>query len=216
MTKLEDKLGYQFSDKALLELALTHRSIDPVNNNERLEFLGDSIFAAAVASDLFEAMPEDGEGILTKERAMRVRGESLTKLARQMKLDRHIHHKSDPNALDKILEGTMEAVLGAIFLEAGYETAAACVGRWMQGWQPGETFNPKGELQELLQPEITTEEIEYRTVDESGPDHAKEFTVELWVKGKMLGSAKANSKKSAQEAVAAQVVEEIKRQGKQK
>jgi len=213
LAKLETQLGYEFEDKALLELALTHRSADPKDNNERLEFLGDSIWAATIASDLFERMPEEDEGKLTQERAQRVRGESLTKLAKQMGVDKALTHKANANGIDKILEGTMEAILGAIFLESGYECAADAVGRWMKDWRSNDLFNPKGALQELLQPEINTEEIEYRTVSETGPDHAKEFTVELWVKGAQIASSKGASKKAAQEAVAAAAVAQIKAQG---
>lgn len=179
-------IPYQFSDPALLQLALSHRSIGKVNN-ERLEFLGDSILNAVVSARLFELKPDNDEGELSRFRARVVRGDTLAELAAELKLGDYIklgegEMKSGGFNRDSILADALEAILGAIYLDGGYEACAAAVlqicGPVIAGLPAvDELKDPKTRLQEWLQGRghaLPT----YSLLSEEGPPHKKQFLVQ--------------------------------------
>lgn len=204
---LTELLHLSFADTALLEQALTHASYAHAHktpDNERLEFLGDAILSAIVAEALYAAHPAAPEGELTRMRAQCVQGKSLAAAARALGLEAHLRHKvNEPTAkaLDNLLEQAFEALVGACFLELGYEKTKEIVLGWLTLEKTAQ-FNAKGALQELLQPKVAVEEIEYRLAGTTGPDHNRVFTVELWVKGKRIAEGTGNSKKAAEEDAA--------------
>jgi ribonuclease-3 len=206
---LEKFLGLSFKQKSLLEQALTHSSyahLHHLPDNERLEFLGDAVLSAIAAEVLYKEYPELPEGKLTAIRSQCVQGSSLAEAARQMGLQDHLRHaiaSPSPKSLDNLLEQAFESLVGALFLELGYEKTKKKVLSWLQiRPQEGIAFNSKGLLQERLQPRIPVEAIEYRLKSAVGPDHARIFTVELYIQGKLAATSSAASKKKAEELAA--------------
>lgn len=124
--KLEDKLGYSFNNKDLLGLALIHKSFNNIENNERLEFLGDAILNAVISEYLYLRFDSENEGLLTRMRSYFVKAEMLTNKAEELGLIEYIKMSKGTANLDKkrknsILEGVFEAVLGSVFLDGGWE-----------------------------------------------------------------------------------------------
>lgn len=211
-----EKLHYRFVDSSLLERALTHPSYgqkDPAaKSNQRLEFLGDAVLGMVLADWLFRDLPHEREGNLTRYRSALVKGEQLTVLAREIQLGEHLR-MGDAEAAHggreraSILEDAFEAIIGAVYLDGGIE-AAAMVIRHLYGDlnKRLETVlyehNPKGRLQELLQPRIGNDGIEYKIRDETGPDHCKQFAVDVWFDSGCQGTGTGSSKKIAEEAAA--------------
>ncbi len=214
----EKEIGYTFKDESLLVLALTHSSyaneqgLDKTRCNERLEFLGDAI-ADMVASDcLFRKMPDSMEGVLTKTRARVVCEASFAKLASEMHFGDYIllgrgEKASGGRERASVLADCFEAVVAAIYLDGGMETAFA----WAKArLEPMLTLASEGragkDFKTLLQE--TTQKgkrgrVTYRLVDEQGPDHAKVFTVQVCVDDRCMAEGKGTSKKDAEQAAAA-------------
>lgn len=218
MSKLESPhqcLGHEFNDPRLLQTALTHRSAGN-DNNERLEYLGDAILGLVIAEALFERFPEASEGSLTRLRASLVKREALARLGRQVALGESIQLgsgelKSGGWRRDSILANAMEAVIGAIYLDAGMEI---CRQRILNVYQdllasasPEKAFkDAKTLLQEYLQARRQTLPV-YRVVAESGEAHSREFTVECRVPGLTEPVvAQGLSKQAAEQAAAQQVL----------
>ncbi len=215
-SELEQRLGYSFSDPSLLQRALTHPSLAKVTgngfHNQRLEFLGDAVLGMVLAEWLFEELPAEREGILTRYRSMLVKGEQLHSLALEIGLGEHLRMAESEEAQGgrerpSILEDALEAVMGAVYLDGGLAAAKSCV-RHIYGNLLSrindqlELHNPKGKLQELYQPLLGNDSIEYRLVECTGPDHLKEFTIEVWIDGQIKGRGTGSSKKSAEEEAA--------------
>lgn len=220
---LENKLGYRFSDPALLLRALTHPShtqqSDTSNfHNQRLEFLGDAVLGMILAEQLFDRMPAEREGVLTRYRSILVNGSQLAGLARELGLNTFVR-LSDSERLaggeqgrDSILEDAFEAVIGAIYLDSDLEKTRDCVLRWYGDLHERLSLslrdhNPKGQLQELLQPHFGNECIEYIVVNSHGPDHNKTFEVEVRVADEVWGGGSGSSKKEAEEVAAREALE---------
>jgi len=208
---LEEALGYEFRDRSLLEQALTHRSFAneqerACQDNERLEYLGDSVLGMAVSHHLFQAFPEMSEGELSRARAHVVQTSTLARVGEQelalgglMRLGRG-EDATGGQRKRSILADGVEALVGAIFLDGGYAEAARvvigllepCFRHQSQLVEPG----PKSRLQEWLQnrglPAPT-----YHLRQEAGPDHAKSFVLEARVLGVSLSKGCGNSKKEA-------------------
>lgn len=214
--ELQDQLGYRFQDSSLLRLALTHPSVAheqgvPIQTNQRLEFLGDAVLQLVLTRELYEKFPAFGEGPLTKARAKLVNRRSLAEHARRLGLGRHLilsrgedtHGGRDrPSAL----ADTYEALLGAIFLDGGFEAARAFILRKFYdafGELPAIPIleNPKGELQELLQ-SFSSEAPRYHVVSTSGPDHDRVFECTVHHAGVELARGRGKSKKSAESEAA--------------
>lgn len=216
MGQLQGLLGYTFKDESLLHLALTHPSVlhengKALHTNQRLEFLGDAVLQLILSHELFSRYGDFTEGALTKARARLVNGSSLAEHARRIELGAHLvvsrgeelHGGRDrPSAL----ADTFEAVLGAIFLDGGYEAACTFVLsefqhdlsdlKMSQGIE-----NPKGELQELLQAGSVEPPL-YQIVSATGPDHDRSFECVVRHLGKTLASGQGKSKKEAESAAA--------------
>ncbi len=183
------RLGHDFGDPALLELAMTHRSYGG-QNNERLEFLGDSIVNFVIAEALFRRFPEAREGQLSRLRARLVKGQTLAELAREMGFGEHLRlgsgeMKSGGHRRDSILADAVEAVIGAIYLDAGMESVRVRVLSWFAGRLEGISLldtqkDPKTRLQEFLQSRQAPLP-RYEVVSVEGEAHAQTFTVECHV-----------------------------------
>ncbi|SDO65480.1 RNAse III [Halomonas shengliensis] len=183
------RLGHDFGDDALLELAMTHRSYGG-QNNERLEFLGDSIVNFVIAEALFRRFPEAREGQLSRLRARLVKGQTLAELAREMGFGEHLRlgsgeMKSGGHRRESILADAVEAVIGAIYLDAGMEAVRTRVLSWyavrLEGISLQDTQkDPKTRLQEFLQSRQAPLP-RYEVVGVEGEAHAQIFTVECHV-----------------------------------
>tara|TARA_B100001146_G_C16149147_1_gene420332 strand:- start:114 stop:797 length:684 start_codon:yes stop_codon:yes gene_type:complete len=185
INKLQTKLGYFFSNPALLEQALTHRSFAAVNN-ERLEFLGDAVLELIVSQALFLKFPSAEEGQLTRLRAALVRKEALAARARELGLGTFLmmgqgENNSGGRHRDSILADAFEAITGAIYLDAGFDTVSLRVGAWLQG--PVDALSleatekdAKTQLQEYLQAQSLALPV-YQVQRIEGASHSQIFTV---------------------------------------
>lgn len=209
---LTDLLGYTFRDKDLLRLALTHPSLlregeTIPQNNQRLEFLGDAVLQLSLTSELYEKHSDMGEGPLTKARAQMVNRHSLASMARRFNLGRHLQMsrgEASNGGRQRIscLADSFEAVLGAIFLDGGYDTARQFVLRQFaealnQVSALAVDDNPKGELQEMLQAK-SSEAPTYELLSASGPDHDRVFECLVRHLGVELGRGTGKNKKEAE------------------
>lgn len=138
LDRLTRRLGYQFKDPALLQLALSHRSVSRRRNNERLEFLGDSQLSLIISSEIFHRFPEAAEGQLTRMRAFLVRGQTLAEVARELGVGEYLilgggELKSGGNRRDSILADALEALIGAIVIDGGEDACRDVVLSWFAG-----------------------------------------------------------------------------------
>ncbi|MGE8294851.1 MAG: ribonuclease III [Pseudomonas sp.] len=189
LSRLERKLGYSFKDQDLMVLALTHRSFAG-RNNERLEFLGDAILNFVAGEALFQRFPQAREGQLSRLRARLVKGETLAVLARGFELGEYLRLgsgelKSGGFRRESILADALEALIGAIYLDAGMDAARERVLDWLTGELDGLTLvdtnkDPKTRLQEFLQSRAC-ELPRYEVVDVQGEPHCRTFMVECQV-----------------------------------
>ncbi len=189
MSVLQHQLGYTFKDPVLLKTAVTHRSYG-AGNNERLEFLGDSILNFTIAEALFKKFPEAPEGDLSRLRALLVKGETLADLARHLGLGQYLRLgegelKSGGSERSSILADAVEAIIGAIYLDSGFEVAQGCVLSWFSSRLNGISLaaydkDPKTELQEWLQARKQPLP-KYEVVKIDGEAHRQQFTVSCTV-----------------------------------
>jgi ribonuclease-3 len=211
---LEARIGHRFKDRALLKRALTHASVRQgagINrrDNERLEFLGDRVLGLAVAELLSEMHPTASEGQLARLYNRLVRGGTCAEVARALDLGPSLvlsESEAGSGGRDKetILADACEALLGAIFLEAGYEKARNIV---RHHWRikldgpPAEAADAKSALQEWAQGQ-GLDLPQYREVERKGPDHAPRFTAEVRIKGLKSACGEGASKRAAEQAAA--------------
>jgi ribonuclease III len=221
---LQQTLGFSFQQPALLEQALVHSSYINENpdftlgHNERLEFLGDAVLDFIVAEKLYRDFPAIDEGEMTRLRAALVRRDTLAEIARRIRLGDFIYmgkgeeasggRNKTPN-----LAGTLEALIAAVFLDGGSTAATAVVNTLLSGeWRNLATrvtvADFKSRLQELAQAKFQATPV-YRLVRESGPDHDKNFIVEVLVKSKAYGSGAGKSKKIAEMEAARLALERL-------
>jgi ribonuclease-3 len=214
---LGGKIGYVFSDPALLETALTHSSTqNDKNNNERLEFLGDRVLGLAVADLLFTAYPQEPEGSLAKRHTGLVQQEALVNAAQAIGLAEHLklsagEMKSGGQKKEKILADGMEALIGAIYLDGGLEAAEGFIAKFWGGMLQGQALPPE-DAKSLLQEWAQGRGLplpEYKLLGKSGTDHAPSFEIEVSVEGIGKTSATAASKRSAEKEAAAKMLEKI-------
>ena len=216
--RLEENLGYTFKDKQLLKTALTHSSYaneshDGSPSNERLEFLGDSVLSIIVSDHIYKRY-NTPEGELTKLRASLVCEASLYEFAKQLDIGSFMllgrgerNHKGGERP--SILADAFEAVLAAVYLDGGMEPASELVLRFVKedlNHREKISFRDyKTKLQEVIQ-KNPEERLEYVLVDESGPDHDKQFTVELRLNSNVIASGTGKSKKAAEQSAAAEAL----------
>lgn len=228
MKDFETSIGYKFKNRDYLERALTHSSYNREKHtkhqdNERLEFLGDAFFDAIIGADLFNKMDKVTEGKLTKTRALIVCEGSLAKAARSFNLGRYIYMGKGEDIAggrerDSILADAMEAVIGAIYLDGGYEAARDFVLRTFSDTidkaVAGRLFSDyKSGIQELLQKNGRNLAIVYDLEKEEGPPHDKTFFVRLTYDGQILGRGHGKSKKEAEQNAAKAALSDLKRSG---
>lgn len=222
--QLEAALQYTFNNPSLLVSALTHKSFanempGKVEDNQRLEFLGDAVLGVVAAEVLMERLPDAPEGILTQRRAALVNEGSLAELARDIHLGSALRlgrgeELSNGRDRSSTLCDAVESVFGAVFLDGGFDAArlvirgliAEKITELVGGSHLGDA---KGALQEILQAENRSGP-NYRLVAEEGPDHAKVFEVEISVDGRQIAVGRGRSKKEAEKDAALQALKEVR------
>lgn len=241
LSELQSALGHEFARADVLTRALTHRSLvnesamqgnedGVVGHNERLEFLGDAVLGLVVAEALFRLHPEWREGELTRVRAQLVSRQHMAEVAAQVDLGRHLRlsrgeDRSGLRRKSTVLSNTMEAVIGALFLDGGLEPVRKFVKRHVIGkiveqlakeLESGAALgNFKSALQEHLQAEHAGSPV-YKVKSESGPDHRKRFLVEVRLKsangepGKPLARGLGSTKKNAEQDAARRALSRLK------
>lgn len=220
-TQLESKLGYNFKNKELLKEALTHKSCKVKYNNERLEFLGDAVLDLVVGEFLYKTFPNTPEGDLSKLRASLVNEEGFERLAKLIDLGKYIQisqAEENNNGREKasILANAFEAIMGAIYLESGLEKPRDIAIKLIEKAYPKIDLNSIFKDYKTMLQEITQARFgkipEYRVVKSTGPDHNKEFTVEVKVDDRVLGRAVGKSKKQAEKKVAQIAIEMLNKE----
>ena len=214
LEELENKLGYHFNDRRLLEHALCHSSYanerhwDRLQNNERLEFLGDAVLELATSEFLYQNYPTMPEGEATRTRASIVCEQTLALCARDLGLGEWLRlgkgeELTGGRDRDSITSDAMEALLGAIYLDGGFANAKEFVHHFILNDIEHKKlfYDSKTILQEQIQSE-TEEPIHYELVKEEGPDHNKRFTVNVVLGEKVLGSGSGRTKKAAEQEAA--------------
>ncbi|EDM97509.1 ribonuclease III [Pseudoflavonifractor capillosus ATCC 29799] len=222
MEKLEEKLGYTFQNRALLENALTHSSYANENkhtgaqSNERLEFLGDSVLGMVTADYLYRVHPDLPEGDLTRTRAALVCEGSLVEVAQQLELGTYLKLGKGEDAgggreRPSIVADAVEAVLAAVYLDGGIGSARKIIQRFILDREEEKSGSRdyKTALQELVQRE-SGQVLAYRLVGSTGPDHAKRFQVEVELNGTPVGAGEGRSKKEAEQMAAKAAIAKLK------
>lgn len=221
---LERRLGVSFGDKSLLKRALTHRSYlnehpqSAFEDNERLEFLGDAVLDFVIGEYLYHRFPEMAEGPLTSLRSALVRRETLARFAVHFDLGSHLlvgHGEDESGGRERpaLLCAAFEALVGAVYLDLGLEAVQHILNP-LVGPEIESTLrersdrDAKSQLQEMAQGEMHRTP-RYMTVGETGPDHAKEFTVEVSIGGTVFGQGVGASKQQAAQAAAQEALEQI-------
>jgi ribonuclease-3 len=217
LEQLQVRIDYPFRQRALLERAVTHPSFlqdhpEVAESNQRFEFLGDAVLQLALTEALFNLFPGDREGLLSKRRAILANGAFLAALAREIGLDACLRlggseETTGGRAKASALEDAFEALIGAIYLDSDLGTVRRVVralygdlSARLAGTQDVE--NPKGRLQELVQPRHGNGALRYEVVRVAGEDHAREYEVAVYLLDRALGSGRGSSKKLAEEAAA--------------
>lgn len=219
INKLYQSIDYHFQNPSLLEKALTHPSCNNDKrcheNNERLEFLGDSVLSMIVAEHLYKTFPDRPEGELTKIRASLVCDQSLSEFARRIRLGEFLlmgkgEETSGGRDRKSNLENAFEALIAAIYLDGGLEVARRFIMRFIPESIELDSIRNirdyKTTLQEIIQ-QNPEEKIHYCMVGESGPDHDKVFDVEVHLNSNVIGKGRGKSKKQAEQNAAKQALD---------
>ncbi len=224
LAELQTRLGYTFRDEGLLRLALTHPSVahesgEPTAHNQRLEFLGDAVLQLILTHELYEKFPAFDEGPLTKGRAKLVNRRTLAEHARALGLGAHLilsrgEETSGGRERASTLADAFESLLGAIFLDGGFDVAREFVSREFGAAfgklsVPPTIENPKGELQELLQAR-SPEAPEYHVLSATGPDHDRVFECVVQHAGVELARGSGKSKKAAESDAALAALKKLR------
>lgn len=222
--ELEKKIGYPFTDKNILKEALTHRSYLNENpswkmpHNERLEFLGDAVLELVVTEELYNRFPDYDEGILTAIRAALVNYQCLAAIALQINLEKFIllsrgEARDNGRAREVILANAMESLIGAIYLDGGYENGKKFINKWIMErlheiMADGSYRDPKSTLQEKTQAANKMTPA-YRVLEETGPEHKKIFKVGVYLKDEFIASGEGYSKQDAEVDAAKKALEKL-------
>ncbi len=224
LTQLQARLAYTFRDPALLERAVTHPSwlqdhAGGAESNQRLEFLGDAVLQLVLTEALFQLYPADREGVLSQRRASLTKGVFLALLAREIGLESCLllggsEEAGGGRTRASALEDALEAVIGALYLDSDLPTVRRVVlavyGSLPDRLALESTDNPKGRLQELVQPRHGNDALRYEVTHVEGADHAREYEVAVFLLSHRLGSGRGTSKKLAEEAAAFAALETLK------
>ena len=226
LQELQEKIGYQFQEEALLKQALTHSSfaneqkINKLKNYERLEFLGDAVLELISSEFLYNENVDMPEGQLTRMRASMVCEPALAYCARDISLKSYIllgkgEEATGGRTRDSIISDVMEAVIGAIFLDGGIENAKKFIYRFVLSDLENKILflDSKTLLQEEIQKKNTAQ-LRYELVGETGPDHDKQFHVEAYLNNQLIGCGVGRTKKSAEQQAAYEAL--LKMKGRKK
>ncbi|MFA6226921.1 MAG: ribonuclease III [Candidatus Paceibacterota bacterium] len=221
-TKFEEAIGITFKNKALLRQAFTHRSYlnehrdTELVHNERLEFLGDAVLELIVTEYLYEKYPDETEGALTSYRSALVKAETLSEAASKIGMNDFLllskgEAKDVGRARQIILANTIEAFIGAVFLDQGYDMAKYFISRNIfflteKIIEDKKWIDAKSEFQELAQ-EHEGSTPSYKTIREEGPDHDKNFTVGVYLDREKIAEGKGRSKQEAEQESARKALE---------
>ncbi len=212
----EEKAGISFTDKNLLKRAFTHRSFINENkghgeHNERLEFLGDAVLELVITDYLFRKYPETTEGELTLYRASLVNTQTLASVAITLDINEYLllskgEAKDTGKARDHILANTVESVIGALYLDGGYESSKGFVMAHISPLidtivEDGSWIDSKSRFQEKAQ-EVVSVTPTYNTIREVGPDHDKKFTIGVYLGKEEIAQGTGNSKQEAEQSAA--------------
>ncbi|MDO8541713.1 MAG: ribonuclease III [Opitutaceae bacterium] len=226
LTQLEQRIGHTFRDRTLLERAITHASFlqdhpEVGESNQRLEFLGDAVLQLILTEALFNLFPTEREGMLSKRRAALANGTFLAQLATEAGIDRSLRLATSEESTGgrtraSALEDGIEALIGAVYLDSDLPTVRTVVlalygdigARLALG---EEVENPKGRLQELIQPIYGNNALRYEVTDIAGEDHARDYEVRVYLLERPLGSGRGPSKKLAEEAAAREALAELQK-----
>ena len=222
INELEKAIGYQFRNITLLQNALSHSSYanerwhDSLKSNERLEFLGDSVLGMVVAEHLYRTFPDRPEGELTRMRADMVCEKTLASVANGLGLGKHLllgkgEEQGGGRSRESILADAVESVIAACYLDGGMSAAVQFIQKFILVNVPVTKLHNadyKTALQELVQ-QKKNQVLAYKLVGESGPDHDKEFRVELTLNGEVVGMGIGSSKKRAEQAAAQKALEAL-------
>jgi len=219
---IQERIGHKFSNAELLERALTHKSYANENrvpaHNERLEFLGDAVLSLVISEYLMKTCPDSNEGDLSRIRAAVVSEPALALAARDIGLGRYLllgkgEEQTGGRDKDSLLANCLEALIASLYLDGGRNAAETFVLRFFEGaikktCTSGGTLDYKTDLQELCQERLKLLP-EYRIVSETGPDHQKQFTVELAIKGEVFGRGIGRTKKEGEQKAAKEALEKL-------
>jgi len=224
LAKLSARLAYPFRDATLLERAVTHPSFAQdqpgTESNQRLEFLGDAVLQLVLTETLFQLFPGDREGPLSRRRATLANGVFLAQLAREIGLDGCLRlgaseESSGGRLRQTALGDAFEAIVGAVFLDSDLATARRVI-LGVYGdvaarlATVGDADNPKGRLQEIVQPLHGNDALRYEVTGTDGADHARAYEVAVFLLDRQLGTGRGTSKKLAEEAAARAALESLK------
>ena len=225
MERLEEKIGYCYKKKELLQQALTHSSfaneqkINKSKDYERLEFLGDAVLELVSSEFLFHNNPDLSEGKLTRLRASMVCEPSLAFCARDLELHEYIRlgkgeEMTGGRHRDSIISDVMEAVIGSLYLDGGFQTAHDFIHRFILSDLENKIlfYDAKTVLQEMIQ-ETPQGSLNYRLIKEEGPDHDKSFMVEAYINGKPVSQGIGRTKKAAEQQAAYEAILMLRKQG---
>lgn len=223
LDELEKKIGYCFQDKEKLKLAMTHSSFanekmtGRYESNERLEFLGDAVLELVSSQFLFKKYPDKPEGELTKLRASMVCEQALALCARDIALGKYLFLGKGENLTGgrerpSVTSDALEALIGAIYMDGGFEAAKTFIENYVLNDIESKQlfYDSKTNLQQVVQQNYPEDELVYRLVEESGPDHNKTFEVEVYIGERMFGFGKGHSKKNAEQEAAYQALLKLK------
>lgn len=226
MTTFEQKLGHTFANAALLEQAFTHKSFHneratdaTLSHNERLEFLGDAALGLALSDFLMRVFPDASEGELSKIRASLVNESVLAEVAKQFEMNQYLklgkgEILTKGSEKPRLLASCLEAVIGALYVDAGYASVLAFVEKVFQAYtknldpKSGYHADFKTRLQEVTQEKFKKTPL-YRVLNETGPDHDKIFQVEVSLGSDLRFNGEGKSKKQAEQAAAEKALKEL-------
>ncbi len=228
LERLEERIGYCYKKKELLQQALTHSSfaneqkINKSKDYERLEFLGDAVLELVSSEFLFHTNPDMPEGKLTRLRASMVCEPALAFCARDLELHEYIRlgkgeEMTGGRHRDSIISDVMEAVIGSLYLDGGFQTAHDFIHRFILSDLEDKIlfYDAKTVLQEMIQ-ETPQGSLNYRLIKEEGPDHDKSFMVEAYINGKPVSQGIGRTKKAAEQQAAYEAILMLRKQGDKK
>ncbi|MBU1954339.1 ribonuclease III [Patescibacteria group bacterium] len=215
--ELEKKIGFEFKNPQLLDLAFVHKSYvnehrDRKNeHNERLEFLGDAVLELVVTEYLYKNFPTRGEGVLTNWRSALVKGKHLAEIAEKLDLGLYLYlsrgeERSGGRKKNYILANTLESLIGAIYLDQGYKVSHKFIDDMILAQlssilEQGLHIDAKSRFQEIAQ-DLLGFTPAYELIEEQGPDHDKQFVMGAYIDGELIGRGSGSSKQNAEQAAA--------------